>query len=1102
MTVPVLSGGGFGGYKPGSAEARGLSQIDSSKYSYANTDFVRNMQRLNQATDYMAAMMGTMQKGIDEANKNIIEEIQGFAGDLFVLFAGLEPTGIDVGDLKYVLQGIGALLGIGPDTPFPLNLFEAANHLLGNFLIPLPQFTDIIFDSIIAWAEALGLSESFVEAVVNFKEAVEDLFGGLDAFVNLFRGLLDALGIGDLGSLEWFANLFAKIVNVAIAILEHPLVGNVIVWISDFLVPFINLASNILNALNPSSWISAGQIVQEGSEIVPPVTASTINWNVSGDNDNGWTFDPDESQDGTVGSFTTLANGQNKVLRNTQIFTCANGNKFNVKGYVKWEGVPTNSNHFGIALEYYLGNTLQHTHKIPIATPHLANSSGWVLLSEQVTVPNLPDIDGFRITAYTDIGFNTGQVWVDKLSVKKVGLLNVSIIDGLIDFIANLPLNAAKLFGQIPSALLGLIPIGHISNNSPNLLTEAGFSSPDAIAPGGTGWVHDPSEGRTSPGSAKATASSRQLELASDYIEVNKDQEFTCSAWVKWVGAAYTGSNHLTIGAKVYDADDNFLYNSTLGTKTITSANQVTWTQIEGNASIPEGVGKIRMFLRVNANVNAGDFWWDDASLKKTGLLKLGWVQGLPQELQNIFGFIEDVIDAIGNVFRIIPIFGSTIADLIDALTDFLLGTEDTAALAADAKLGLDATREAIVTGISTSAPPDEITDEIVEDTIATQTSVIIQQGAAIEALQQQFLTETNQGRSIMDDFEYVEATDIENTGNWTRYVLEGTDPKVNTEDGHNAGIDSNGTVIYVNDVETLTSTQRVTVVTAGAMSYAFFDGRRPHIGVVTRASADGQKWVRAYWNNAQQVIIDYKNGASSGVLWNSGADNTPLPGAGQALTIESGFGGVPGQYRILRGGTPINIINDVSNLTDWTQKGWGIALRRDANWGPPKITQATANDNAPPTIPGVALRVTRASGSVTMPQTGGNLAKFSNNAFNSTVYITDKIEFDPANNCKIKFLKTGRYAITLRIQGPALSGTVTRFILGLMKGNEPVELGNEIGPNNSDTGILQRYRETFIVYAVAGDEFYPAYLTSSSNSITVNGDALGLNNYMIVMEI
>ena len=52
-------------------------------------------------------MAQTVQSGIDAAGANPIEQIQGIFADLFVIFAGGEPTGIELGDIKYIFSALG-----------------------------------------------------------------------------------------------------------------------------------------------------------------------------------------------------------------------------------------------------------------------------------------------------------------------------------------------------------------------------------------------------------------------------------------------------------------------------------------------------------------------------------------------------------------------------------------------------------------------------------------------------------------------------------------------------------------------------------------------------------------------------------------------------------------------------------------------------------------------------------------------------------------------------------------------------------------------------------------------------------------------------------
>lgn len=131
---------GYGSYKYESPEARALGTITSESY---DKDQAKNLIKLNNDVSYMAAYMRKMQKGIDDANQNVIQQIQSFINDIVVLIGGGSAQGFDFGDLRYILQMIGALLGIG-EQDFPLSAFESAWHMLSTYIFPSAQFEDVI----------------------------------------------------------------------------------------------------------------------------------------------------------------------------------------------------------------------------------------------------------------------------------------------------------------------------------------------------------------------------------------------------------------------------------------------------------------------------------------------------------------------------------------------------------------------------------------------------------------------------------------------------------------------------------------------------------------------------------------------------------------------------------------------------------------------------------------------------------------------------------------------------------------------------------------------------------------------------------------------
>lgn len=184
-------------YEYESKETRVLKTIDSNRYPDTNKDFEKNVRRLNSSVDYMAGYMRIMQKGIDDANKNFIEQIQSFINDIIVLFAGGEPTGIEIGDLKYIFQAVGALFGL--NGPFPISLINAVLHFFEGFLAPLVQLTDLIFDAIAAWMEVLADALDGVPIL-------GDIFDNLAGFFN-------KLGSDSTQALEDSSDNFQRILN-------------------------------------------------------------------------------------------------------------------------------------------------------------------------------------------------------------------------------------------------------------------------------------------------------------------------------------------------------------------------------------------------------------------------------------------------------------------------------------------------------------------------------------------------------------------------------------------------------------------------------------------------------------------------------------------------------------------------------------------------------------------------------------------------------------------------------------------------------------------------------------------------------------------------
>jgi len=369
-------------------------------------------------------------------------------------------------------------------------------------------------------------------------------------------------------------------------------------------------------------------------------------------------------------------------------------------------------------------------------------------------------------------------------------LLSGNIVEGIETFLTNMPgvgflVKAilgdgfevgdladwfTDMFGGITKTIIDLasnflVPIGHLTNKPVNLLVAGDFKDIHSFA-AGSGWVWDASKGRSSLGCAKAVANGQPRELMSIDIKVVEGQKISQEVWTQWAGASYTGTNHVQLGLRLYSGDDEASYTGThvIQSLTLTGAAQATWQRLGGDYIVPAGVTRIRTTLKVNQNVSLGEFWFDDADAKKTGLIEIPWVRDLDRvfdgildmlglsflddliapnvegiwssiitTIMNPLGLIEDLlsrdligemVDGFGNILEGIPFAGPFLASLWETLTEFFDDHLDTAATASDAKLGLTATREiavSTITGNEVEAP----VDTEVEEAFAGQTDVV-----------------------------------------------------------------------------------------------------------------------------------------------------------------------------------------------------------------------------------------------------------------------------------------------------------------------------------------------------------------------------------------
>lgn len=606
-------------YERESREARALTTIDSSKYPDTNKDLARNVMRLNSHVDYMASYMRIMQKGIDDANKNFLEQIQDFIADIFVLLAGGEPTGIEFGDLKYILQAIGALFGFG-DQPFPINLLNVAQHFFLGYVVPLEQFTDVIFDTIIAWLLEFGFSEDFVESIRDFQDAIEEFaedFGQLVTSVFKLFDIFGFLGFGDSGGTNEVQ---------LVTITGNPDSG-----------PFFLSRSG--DETTPIPIDATPKMVKDALVALPSIGAGNVG--VAGDPGGPWQVvfrnKLGFENVGLLGSRHEFIGG---TAPDVVVTTQVQGSSAPFS--ILWE-----------ALEVFFDglNTV-------ILRPIIDLISAWGVPFVNVLTDIINALDAFidiingQAATHSNPIFGFLQAIFGMFDL--VGFLqdpldavgnwvklifDVLIPNGVLGI--NSPLDVLNLFGQIPRRLFGLIPLQSIVDDKPNLLTAGTFKAAANIS-GSEQWVFDKDVTRSpdGTGSVRTTANGMVRALRSNIIPVGTTKTLDLSVWVMWSG--YSGSgNPIRLEVVTYQdsGSDQYIQN---GVETIDSvvspaAASGGWVELSGTWTDTPEVDAIAMRLVVDSTAAAGTVWFDDAVVQRNGYIQQGWVNGLVDFVEGIF---------------------------------------------------------------------------------------------------------------------------------------------------------------------------------------------------------------------------------------------------------------------------------------------------------------------------------------------------------------------------------------------------------------------------------------------------------------------------------
>lgn len=281
----------------------------------------------------------------------------------------------------------------------------------------------------------------------------------------------------------------------------------------------------------------------------------------------------------------------------------------------------------------------------------------------------------------------------DVLSTFKNPLGNVSSVVKLLEMIAG---DAWKSFtGNNPHTSYNVVKIDGTSTS-----VQLAVSYLDSVGATNVG-VQGTNFQNNSGGSGSVTVYANgtvEEWLHPDVITVTPEQTLNVSAWAKAAGLTATGSP-IIVGLTT------FLAGSVVSKVDLGSiAGSTSWTQITGSAyTVPTGVDSVQLRLKVNSTATAGQVWFDDLSLTKTGLLPTSHVTGLNTLIQNLFGSLN-----IGSVLQDLAIPNITLAmsndmqGIIDNIAN-AMGHTGTGHTLANLLTYLQAIPQSVVSGLTSA---------------------------------------------------------------------------------------------------------------------------------------------------------------------------------------------------------------------------------------------------------------------------------------------------------------------------------------------------------------------------------------------------------------
>ncbi len=676
------------------------------------------------------------------------------------------------------------------------------------------------------------------------------------------------------------------------------------------------------------------------------------------------------------------------------------------------------------------------------------------------------------------------------------------------------PIPGANIVGAIQSAILSVIPVAHISADSPNLLSQGNFNNSLTVSDGG-GWSWDSSVTATGTGgSAKLLATGAVQQLFSrQAIKVNAGDRIQVSCRVRTSGFTAGSGRSMVLSIVPWSVVGGVMTQQAavvVATRTAATESFADMTSASP-WTVPAGVVRVTPVLAATASAGA-IIWFDDAKVAKSGELGQNLVDSLVTAWNQLFGGLTNPVagasattgktwqdlfsgaaafrglfnteESRGNTLRL-NLFGSpnTVGSMLqdNAIPDIGLPKSN----------AMQQIVNNIFRGLFGDDPGNMTTDDVLTAAQQTANNVATAKSAVAELQAKAAIGSFSGVAQAVDFSTYADGAIPSSVFELNANVWTGSPAgsgQFRVRSGRAAYVTSgldNRRSVAVHKTPTATAWQRVGVVLATKSSSYQSTTAAVYLGA--RLNSTGTVGVYAKLNGGSAVqIVD-----GSGNVLHTGA--LPAQSAGMHW-IEVGVGAAQNRVRVWWESFCL-LDHTFGSLPDGGQyTGCGVEARTYSRGGgtytalPGEIAAFTMYDNKPADTLGSYFLAYRSDTAVAAT-VATNASLVPNGFFAGPTHRTADLTWDGSTN-KLTVSVTGTYMVTVALKRDAFTDTqwsaaAAIFVNGAVHSIGHRQAGVFLNTGGVAVGNRGAVTITVPVYLVAGDYVQPGYASSNASGLT-----------------